>query len=405
MSKLDQFKRLFVVFLVAVGFFFGGYYFGKSGYIFEVRKNPPSLTVINQYPKDQKVDFALFWDVWNMIDATYLERPVDHQKMLYGAIQGMVASLGDPYTSFLPPKTNTVVNNAINGIYAGIGAELGFKDNQLVVISPIDGSPAKAAGIQAGDKILAINGQPTGGMDLNDAVAKIRGEENTTVTLFIQRGNTAPFNLTITRKQLTVPSVSWKDKGDGTAYIRVSRFGEDTNGDWDKAVSEIAIQMKQLDAVVVDVRGNPGGYLQSAVYLASEFFRDKPVLWEESPTGQQTPFMAKRVGNFDSVPGIIVLIDGGSASASEILSASLKENINAKLVGVKSFGKGTVQDTKDFKDGSGVHITIAKWLTPNKEWIHKVGLIPDYVVERTDKDVAAEKDPQLDKALELAKQF
>lgn len=405
MSKLDKFKRLFTIILVAVGFFYGGYYLGMRGYVFEVRKNPPKVEIINRSPNDSKVDFALFWQVWDMIDETYLERPVDHQKMLYGAISGMVNSLGDPYTSFLPPKVNEVVNNAINGIYEGIGAELGVKDNQLIVVAPLDGGPAKAAGIKSGDAILAIDGTPTIGMTLNEAVSRIRGEGGTVVTLFVQRGQDEPKNYELTRSKINVPSVNWEDKGDGIAYIRVGRFGGDTNQDWSRVVSEVNVQMKELDAVIIDVRGNPGGYLQSAVHIASEFFRNKPVLWEETPTGQQIPFNAERVGSFSSVPGIFVLIDGGSASASEILSASLRENVGAKLIGEKSFGKGTVQDTKDFKDGSGVHITIAKWLTPKKEWIHKVGLVPDVVVERTDQDVANNKDPQLDKALELAKEI
>ena len=405
MTRLDKFKRLFTIILVATGFFYGGYYMGKRGYVFEVRKNPPKIEIINQYPGDTKVDFALFWQVWDLLNTTYLERPVDQKKMLYGAISGMVNSLEDPYTSFLPPKVNEVVTNAINGVYEGIGAELGFKDTQLVIVSPLDGSPAKAAGIKPGDKILAIDGQGTAAINLNEAVSKIRGEEGTKVTLLIQRADETPFNVDIKRGKINIASVTWEDKGNGTAYIRVSRFGGDTNQDWSRVVSEVNVQMKELDAVVVDVRGNPGGYLQSAVHIASEFFRDRPVLWEETATGEQLPFKADRVGGFTSVPAVFVLIDGGSASASEILAAGLRDNIGAKLVGSKSFGKGTVQDARDFKDGSGVHITIAKWLTPKKEWIHKIGLMPDVVVERTDEDFAAQRDPQLDKALELAQEI
>ncbi len=405
MTRLDKFKRLFTIILVATGFFYGGYYMGKRGYVFEVRKNPPKIEIINQYPGDTKVDFALFWQVWDLLNTTYLERPVDQKKMLYGAISGMVNSLEDPYTSFLPPKVNEVVTNAINGVYEGIGAELGFKDTQLVIVSPLDGSPAKAAGIKPGDKILAIDGQGTAVINLNEAVSKIRGEEGTKVTLLIQRADETPFNVDIKRGKINIASVTWEDKGNGTAYIRVSRFGGDTNQDWSRVVSEVNVQMKELDAVVVDVRGNPGGYLQSAVHIASEFFRDRPVLWEETATGEQLPFKADRVGGFTSVPAVFVLIDGGSASASEILAAGLRDNIGAKLVGSKSFGKGTVQDARDFKDGSGVHITIAKWLTPKKEWIHKIGLMPDIVVERTDEDFAAQRDPQLDKALELAQEI
>jgi carboxyl-terminal processing protease len=404
MSSFEKFQRILITLLVGFICFYGGYYMGKRGYLFEVRKNPPKISIINQYPNDKTVNFQLFWDVWNMINSSYLERPVDAQKMVYGAISGMVASLGDPYTTFLPPDTNKSLSDTLNGKYEGIGAELGVTDGQLVVIAPLDGSPAKAAGLKAGDKILKIDNVSTVGIQLTDAVAKIRGTSDTPVTLTVQTGNDQPRDVPLQRGIITVASVTWKDEGNGIAYIRISRFGEDTNDEWTKAVNEINVQMKQLDTVVVDVRGNPGGYLDSAVYIASEFFKDKPVVWEESPTGQQTPLNANRVGTFTQVPNVYVLIDGGSASASEILAAALKENDHATLVGVKSFGKGTIQDARDFSDGSGVHITIAKWLTPNKEWIHKIGLQPDVKVDISDADINSGKDPQLDKVLELAKQ-
>ena len=402
-TPLEKFQRFVILVLIGIGCFYGGYYFGERGFVFRVRKNPPKLEVINKSPGDEKIDFALFWDVWDMVSQNYLERPVDGQKMLYGAIQGMVSSLGDPYTSFLPPPVNKNVSDAINGKYQGIGAELGVKDGQLVVVSPLDGSPAKAAGLKAGDKILQIEGESTIGLTLTEAVAKIRGDSNTLSTLLVQTGSEKPRELKIRRGDIQVAGVTWQDKGEGTAYIRVSRFGSDTNTEWSKVVSEVNTQMKELDAIVLDVRGNPGGYLQSAVYIAEEFYRNKPVLYEQNATGELTEFSAKRVGSFSQIPAVYVLIDGGSASASEILAAALRANVRAKLIGAKSFGKGTIQDAKDFPDGSGIHITIAKWLTPEKEWIHKKGLEPDVVVERTDKDVEEGKDPQLDKALELAK--
>jgi carboxyl-terminal processing protease len=182
--------------------------------------------------------------------------------------------------------------------------------------------------------------------------------------------------------------------------MRVSRFGAETNADWDKAVTEANVKMKELDAVIVDVRGNPGGYLDSAVYLAGEFFKDKPVIYKESALGDQVPFETNRIGVFQRVPGVVVLVDEGSASASEILAAALRADIGAKLVGMKTFGKGTIQDAKDFSDGAGVHITIAKWLTPKKEWVHKVGIEPDVKVELTADNTKDGADPQLVKALE-----
>ena len=403
--KFQKFQRILILFLIAAGFFYGGYYFGKRGFLIEVRKNPPKIEVINRYPADKAVDFTLFWDVWDMLNEKYLERPIDPQKMVYGAISGMVNSLGDPYTSFLPPSLNKSFGDSLGGKYEGIGAEVGLKDDQLIIVSPLDGSPAKAAGLRPGDKLLKIDDQGTVGMSVTEAVSKIRGSSGTKIKLNLQTGDESPRDVEITRGIITVSSVSWQDKGDGTAYIRISRFGDDTKKEWDKAVSEININMKELDAVIVDVRGNPGGYLEAAVYIAEEFFRGKPVVYEETATGDQIPLEAKRVGVFSNVPAVFVLIDEGSASASEILAAALKENYGAKLIGTKSFGKGTIQDAKDFKDGSGVHITIAKWLTPKKEWIHKVGIEPDIKVEITPDDVKNAKDTQLEKAIELAKDY
>lgn len=405
MSSFEKFQRFLITILIAVGFFYGGYYMGKRGFIFEVRKNPPKIEISNKYPSDKKVDFARFWEVWDLVSQNFLERPVDPQKMLWGAITGMVASLDDPYTSYLPPDTNKDMQNALNGKYEGIGAELGIKDNILVVIAPLDGSPAKAAGVKSGDKILKIEDISTLGMSVTEAVSKIKGPADTKVTLTLQTGDNEPREITITRGLITISSVSWEDKGDGTLYIRVSRFGGETNADWDKAVSEANVKMKELDAVIVDVRGNPGGYLDSAVYLAGEFFTDKAVLYKESATGEQTPFITSRIGIFNKVPKIIVLVDQGSASASEILASALRDNIGATVVGMKSFGKGTIQDAKDFSDGSGVHITIAKWLTPKKEWVHKVGMEPDVKVELNEENTKDGADPQLNKALELAKEF
>lgn len=405
MTTYTKFQIGLITFLITISAFFGGFYLGKSGYDVEIKKNPPKITVLNKYPASAEVDFALFWEVWDTVQRQYLERPVDAQTMLNGAISGMVSSLGDPYTSFLPPVVNETVTNALNGTYEGIGAELGISEDQLVVVAPLDGSPALAAGVKAGDKILKIEDESTFGITLNEAVSKIRGEGGTISTLTLQRDDTEPFVVRIKRGSITIESITWEDKGNGTAYIRVSRFGADTNADWAKVVSKVNSQMEELDAVIVDVRGNPGGYLQSAVYLAEEFMSNKVVLYQESATGDKIPFKAKRVGAFEQVPEVIVLIDGGSASASEILAGALRDNIGATLVGTKSFGKGTIQDAKDFENGAGLHITVAKWLTPNETWVHKEGLTPDLEVEVTPEDIENGVDPQLDVALELAEKI
>ena len=403
--KFQKFQRILITVLIAIGFFYGGYYFGKRGFIFEVRKNPPKIEITNQYPADGDIDFALFWEVWDMLNSTYLERPVDNEAMMYGAVSGMVGSLGDPYTSFLPPVVNESFMDSMGGKYEGIGAELGLRDGGLIIVSPFDGSPAKNVGARPGDRILQIEDKSTAGMSVTEAVSLIRGESGTKVNLTLQTGTTEPRDVSITRGVITVASVTWEDKGEGTAYIRISRFGTDTDNEWDKVVSELNVKMEELDAVIVDVRGNPGGYLQSAVHISEDFFRGKIVLYEETSTGDQIPFSTSKVGVFKDIPAVFVLIDQGSASASEILAAALRDNIGATLIGMKSFGKGTIQDAKEFKDGSGLHITIAKWLTPNKVWVHGEGLNPDIEVEITDEDLNNSRDPQLEKAVEFAKDF
>ena len=403
--KFRKFQRILIIFLVAIGFFYGGYYFGKRGFVFEVRKNPPEIEISNKFPPDGKLDFSLFWEVWDILNSSYLERPIDQKKMIYGAISGMVYSLGDPYTSFLPPDVNASFMDSMGGRYEGIGAELSLKDGNLIIVSPLDGSPAKNIGVKPGDRILQIDDKSTAGMSVSEAVALIRGESGTTVKLVLQTGTDDPREVIITRGVITVSSVTWEDKGDGTAYIRISRFGSDTNTEWDRVASEVNVKMSELDAVIIDVRGNPGGYLESAIHISEDFFRGKPVLYEETSTGELIPFNTSKVGIFKDIPAVFVLIDQGSASASEILAAALRDNIGAKLIGEKSFGKGTIQDAKDFNDGSGLHITIAKWLTPKKEWVHGKGLEPDITVKITDEDLDKGVDPQLNKALELAKEF
>lgn len=398
--KVKKFQKNLVAFLLIVSAFFGGWYFGKRGYVFEIRKNPPQIEVINRSPADQKVDFALFWKIWNILKNEYLLRPVDGQKMLYGAIKGMVQSLGDPYTSFLPPELNESITNALNGTYEGIGAELGMEDGQLMVVAPLDGSPAKRAGVQAGDRITKIEDESTASITITEAVSKIRGPAGSVIALTIQRDGGEPFVVRIKRGEIVLDSVSWEDKKDGIAYIRLSRFGGDTNKEWDTVASEVNVNMSDLDAIILDLRGNPGGYLMSSVHIAGEFMKDKTVVYQESATGEMVPLETQRLGNFQRLP-VFVLIDGGSASASEILAGALRVHSDAVLIGEASFGKGTIQDARDFDDGSGLHLTIAKWLMPNKEWVHEKGIKPDVTVEFDSE--TPDVDEQLQKAIELAK--
>jgi len=406
MSAKAKFQKLLITILIAISFFYGGYYYGKRGFEFEVKRNPPEIKIVNKNPGDQEVDFDLFWRVWDLVQKEYLDRPVDGQKMLYGAVSGMVSSLGDPYTAFLPPELNEAVTESLNSEYQGIGAELGLKEGQLVIVAPLDGSPAKAAGIRPGDKIIQIEGESTAGITISEAVAKIRGDAGTISTLLIGREGADPQEIKIKRNVIKIDSVVWEDKGDGTVYLRISRFGQDTNSEWERVVKDVNVRMDELDAVVLDLRGNPGGYMLSAIHVAGGFLSGKTVVEQEAATGEQVDYPSKKnQGQFSDVPGIFVLVDEGSASASEILAAALREHSKAVLIGTKTFGKGTIQDAKDFEDGSGIHITTNKWLTPSKDWIHDVGIEPDIVIEFTEEDIINDNDAQLDKALELAKEI
>lgn len=402
---MKNFFRTKLFLLLAFLFvFLSGWQVGWAGFQLNLRLNPVQITVENKTPPSSTVDFSLLWKVLDRINHDFLFRTaIDGKKLLYGAISGLVSSLGDPYTAFLTPDENKAFSNSLEGVYEGIGAEIGMRENQLIVVAPLDGSPAAASGVHSGDKILEIDGVSASGLTISEAVAKIRGKAGTNVTLTLQRGNDPSFKVTITRAQITVKSVKYVDEGNGIFLIGVSRFGDKTNEEWDEAVSAIKSKTPNPKGIILDLRNDPGGYLSSSVYLASEFVSDGPIVLQEDASGSRQTLSAVTTKNNHAFAGIqvVVLINGGSASASEILAGALRERVSAKLVGEKSFGKGTVQDAVDFDDGSGLHLTIAKWLTPSGLWIHGIGLEPDFKVELSDADQNAGRDPQLDKALSL----
>lgn len=350
----------------------------------------------------KEVDFALFWQVWDMLPQLYIDKTaVDSQKMLYGAISGMVSSLGDPYTTFLPPEENKMVKDELGGNFDGVGIELGYKENQLVVIAPLDDTPASKAGVLAGDYIIKIDNQETAGVTLPEAVKKIRGQKGTAVALELYRqGQEKTFTVQLTRQTIHVKSVTFSLKENNIGYFKLSRFGDETNNEWDVAVRQA--QAATIKAAVVDVRNNPGGYLQSAIYVGSEFINGVIMKQEKSDGSKQT-FEADRNGKLLKVP-VVVLINKGSASASEILAGAILANNRGKLVGEKSFGKGTIQEVQPLDKGAGIHVTRARWLLPNDFWVHGKGLQPQVEASMSADDIKAGRDPQLEKALEVAKQ-
>jgi len=386
--------------IVAVAFFAIGFLVGQKKVSIERKGVAPNIVIENQAPLHQNVDFSLFWKVWDTLPQRYLDKnSIDGQKLLYGAISGMVRSLGDPYTAFLDPKQNSAVSDELAGSYQGIGIQIGFnKDKRLVVIAPLKGTPAEAAGLKPKDIIVKINTKDTFDMTLPEAVDLIRGKAGTSVKLvLLHDGGEKTFEKDLKRAQIDVKSVelSYKDTNNGKiAIIKVSRFGEKTDSEWDKAVEEVS--GKKVSGVVVDMRNNPGGLLTSAIHLVSDLVKDT-VVKQESDKGEVSSMGVDHAARLGSVP-VVVLINGGSASAAEIFAGAVKDNNRGKLVGEKSFGKGTVQDVVNFPGGSSLHVTIAKWLTPNGDSIHGVGITPDIIVVSKDDEKV---DTQLEKALSL----
>lgn len=325
---------------------------------------------------------------------------IDQSKLSQGAVRGLVASLGDPYTTYLDKDESKALSDSLKGELSGIGIEVGLKNNRLTVIAPIDGTPAAKAGLRSGDIIGLIGKEDTSEMTLDDAVQKIRGQKGTDVTLTILRGSDKPLELTITRDTITVSSVKYEVKPGNIGYIRLRQFGDDTDQAIKAATTDLASQ--GVKNIVLDLRDNPGGYLNSAVTVSSEFLASGTVVEERSRHSESKTLVANPGGKLTDVK-LIILVNQGSASAAEITAGALKDNGRATLVGVKTFGKGSVQEVKDLADGNQLKITVAHWYTPKGINISKEGIAPDVEVKISSDDVSAGRDPQLDKALELAR--
>ncbi|MDD4990564.1 MAG: S41 family peptidase [Candidatus Pacebacteria bacterium] len=353
-------------------------------------------------PQPDAIDFSLFWDAYSKLQENFIDpSKIDNQKIIYGAIEGMTKSLDDPYTSFFDPEQAKRFQQDLSGSFEGIGAEIGVKKEVLTIIAPLSGTPAEKAGLKSGDLILKIDGKDATNMTTDEAVNLIRGQGGTVVTLNIFReGWSVSKDIEIVRDTIIVPTMDWKIMDNNIAYIHINEFGETLPADFKTA----AMQILQGPAkkIVLDLRGNPGGYLEAAQNIAGWFLKQgQTVVIEDFGQGKtQQVYKAQGNASLVSFP-VVVLIDQGSASASEILAGALRDNRNIKLVGIKSFGKGSVQEFTDLRGGSFLKITIAKWLTPNGSSISEVGLSPDIKVEITEQDAEAKKDPQLDKALEI----
>lgn len=400
-----------------------GYYIGISKVQLDWNNYQPHVAISGKEPPPgvTNVDFSMMWTVLQKLQANYYDKSkIVPQKLVNGAISGMVDSLEDPFTMYLPPTENNDFKQGLAGQFEGIGAELGLSGKQIIVMAPLAGGPAEKAGIKPGDAILKVDKQIIIGWSLNQAVEKIRGPKGTPVTLTIlHKGDQEAKEVKIVRDTITVKSVvTWtkavKDIGgikstdilknaqaSKVAYIRLSQFGDNTNQEWVGIANQIDLARKKdssIKGVILDLRNNPGGYLTDAVFIASEFIDSGTIVMQEDGTGARNKLDVSRKGLLTDVP-LVVILNRGSASASEIVAGALRDHKRATLTGELSFGKGTIQEAEDLGGGAGLHVTIAKWLTPDGTWVHQKGLTPDVAVALDPKDQS--HDTQLEKAVEL----
>jgi len=395
MTKIRKIKLIFTCSLIAAFLLSGfiGYLFGNRNFQI-TQKGVPTFSN-RSLGKPNEIDFGLFWEAYNDLKDNYLGQ-IDGQKFLYGAIAGAFASLDDPYTVFLPPDLSRDFKNELNGELEGIGVKVGVLDNAPAVIAPLPDSPAQKAGLKSKDKILQVDNQSTQDMTLDEVVSKIRGAAGTAVKLqVLHDGESMPRDFEIKREKLNVKTVELIYKDD-VAIISLNEFGTDTKGEFTKASDEIAA--KGINKVILDLRDNPGGLLDGAIDVAGELFeQNTTVVFEESKTG--------KLENKTTGPGtlkqvkLVVLVNGGSASAAEIVAGAVKDNKRGTIVGEKTFGKGTVQQLDELSGSSAAKITVSRWLTPSGASIDKNGIAPDVEIKEGDNPLFDQNDPLLKRAL------
>lgn len=412
-KNLEKNRRLFkryLAFFVAIfllaGSFWLGYDRGKDAGSQINRSLPLTQTsVINANSTDKSVDFSLFWKVWDLLKEKYVDNSsLDAQKLVYGAIKGMLGATGDPYTTFFDPRETKSFSQDLENSFEGIGAELGIKDEILTVIAPLEDSPAAKAGLRAGDKILKVDGKSTIDMTIDGAIDIIRGKKGTAVTLTVlHQGDQETKNISIIRETISVKSVRMEFKPDNIAYLKINKFGDGTETEFDAAANQII--SRDIKGIVLDLRNNPGGFLDKAVDVASRMIpKGKVVVSEVDNAGKKDVLYTVGGDKLGSIP-TVVLINEGSASASEILAGALRDNRGATLVGKKSFGKGSVQELINLTGNSSVKITVAKWMAPNGDYIMDKGIDPSVEVDLSLDDFNNNRDPQMDRAFEIMREM
>jgi carboxyl-terminal processing protease len=407
---------LFILFLL-LNAFLGGMVVGLSSDQFMTQNIPDSLgflktllppvpgveTAPNGTDEGQELDalFKPFWESWQIVNEQYVTQPLEKEKLMQGAIRGMLQSLDDPYTSYMDPFQYQQNTASLEGDYEGIGAWVDITGEYLAIISPMPGSPAEKAGLKAGDIVVAIDGEDMTGIPGDLVLRRILGPAGSEVVLSVQREDSSePLEFKIIRENIVIPSLEAKMLDNNIGYIRLYTFGEDTGKDLSKELS--TLMKSNPNGLVLDLRNNSGGYLTTAVDVVSEFIdAGKIVLYQEYGDGSRQTWETNRGGKALDIP-LVVLVNEGTASASEITAGAIQDYERGTLVGTTTFGKGLVQNWIPLRNDNGaVSITTAHWLTPDERQIHKLGLTPDVVVEITDEDIEAEKDPQLEKAIDL----
>ncbi len=392
---------LAIVVVAVVAAFGAGFVFGSI----ERLPHPVQGIINKEFGKPKEFDFGLFWETLDKLNEKYVDNSkLKEDKLLYGAISGLVKGAGDPYTVFFPPVESKSFKQDVGGSFGGIGAEIGKKNGFLVVIAPLEDTPAQKAGLLAGDKILKINNEPTDDLTVEEAVTKIRGEVGTKVTLAILRGNdgTKTKDIVIERAIIKIPITKLEAlKDNAIAHLSFYSFTSTAPFEFQQAASKI-LATSGYKGVILDLRNNPGGFLEVSVDIAGWFLNagDLVAIEDFGKAGAKTEFRTSGVAALKNYP-MVILVNQGTASAAEILAGALRDNRSVKLIGEKTFGKGSVQELVNFKDGSSLKVTVAKWLTPKGISISEHGLEPDYKVTFTEKDLEQKKDPQLDKAVEV----
>ena len=393
-------KNTIIILVICVAFFLGIYVDKRINPIPEIDK---ALLTNKETAVTTLADFSPFWKVWNSINEKYpTASEITDQNRVYGAISGLMGSLNDPYSVFFGPDEAKAFEEEIAGNFTGIGMEVGMKDKILTVIAPLKDTPAYNAGIKSGDKILKIDKKSTSDLSIEQAIKLIRGEKGTTVTLSIFReGSKNPIEIKIVRDIINIPTLDTELRSDGIFVIKLYSFSANSANLFRDAMKKFV--EAETDKLLLDLRGNPGGYLDSAVDISSWFLPSGKIVVTEDYGNNENPQIYRSRGYdiFTDKLKFVILIDGGSASASEIVAGVMQDHGRAKLVGSQSFGKGSVQETIKITPDTLLKITVAKWLTPKGTSISEKGLTPDFPIEITQKDFDAKKDPQLDKAVEV----